>query len=150
MSLESQLGATKLGTLPSARYVTAPRSLNVRDALERMREQKLEVLVILEGETPVSILTAAAVRSKVLGQPSSWEQPVDAVSEKVDPLSPTTPLKDVLQRLEAQPFLPVVDGGRLVNVLSRASVLRHLNEELATLHFNAAPGTERPLVKGAI
>lgn len=140
MSLESQLGALKLGALPPARYVTAPRSMIVREALERMRDQKLEVLVILEGDKPTGVLTAAAVRDKVLGQPAAWEQPVDTVAEPVDELTPTTPLKEALQRLEAHPFLPLVEGGQVVNVLSRPGVLRHLNETLGTLHFNAAPG----------
>lgn len=140
MSLESQLGALKLGALPPARYVTAPRSMLVREAIERMRDQKLEVLVILEGDAPTGVLTAAAVRDKVLGQPNAWEQPVDAVAEKVEPLTSSTPLKEALSRLETQPFLPLVENGKVANVLSRAGVLRHLNDTLGTLHFNEAPG----------
>ncbi len=143
MSLESQLGALKLGALPPARYVTAPRSMLVREALERMRDQKLEVLVILEGDAPTGVLTAAAVRDKVLGQPNAWEQPVDAVAEKVEPLTSSTPLKEALSRLETQPFLPLVENGKVANVLSRAGVLRHLNDTLGTLHFNEAPGASR-------
>lgn len=143
MSLESQLGALKLGALPPARYVTAPRSMTVRAALERMRDQKLEVLVILEGDAPTGVLTAAAVRDKVLGQPAAWEQPVDTVADAVDALTPSTPLQEALRRLDAQPFLPLVENGKIVNVLSQAGVLRHLNETLGTLHFNAAPGREQ-------
>ena len=149
MSLESQLGALKPGALPPARYLTVPRNMTVRAALERMREQVLEVLVIVEGQTPTGVLSAAAVREKVLGQPAAWEQSVETVAEAVDCLTPQTPLKEALTRLEGQPFLPLVEDGRVVNVLSRAGVLRHLNDALGTLHFNAAPGLERSLVKGA-
>ena len=111
---------------------------SVLDAARRMRDRQVGALVIVDGMTPVGVLTDRDLTVRVLA--AGLDPPATRVSQVMTP-SPTTIREDEsiqtgLGYMRSGRFrrLPVVGhDGRLVGILALDDVLELVAEELADI-----------------
>jgi CBS domain-containing protein len=105
--------------------VTDARHAPLASAAELMWRQQTGSLVIMADQQVVGILTERDIlRTVATGKEISNVQVGDVMTQEVITTSPDTPVRDAARTM-AQHWirhLPVVDGGRLVGILSQRDI----------------------------
>ncbi|MCC6214180.1 MAG: IMP dehydrogenase [Polyangiaceae bacterium] len=109
--------------------VTVRPSQSLREALAVMRDNDVSGVPVVEGETPVGILTARDIRfEKNLDQPVSALMTTKLVT--VRPGCATEEARELLHRHRIEKLL-VVDGGKLVGLITIKDLLQAERNPLA-------------------
>lgn len=99
----------------------------VATALQRMIDHDIGAVVVAEGETPVGVFTERDVTRRVLVDPDLLERRVrEVMSSPVVTTDPDAEIVFVFQTMNERKIrrLPVVEGGRLVGILTERDLLR--------------------------
>lgn len=99
----------------------------VATALRRMIDHDIGAVVVAEGETPVGVFTERDVTRRVLVDPDLLERPVrEVMSSPVVTTEPDAEIVFVFETMNERKIrrLPVVEGGRLVGILTERDLLR--------------------------
>lgn len=103
------------------------------DAVAEMVERGVGSVVVTEGESVAGIFTERDfLRRVVLEDRDPRSTPVSAVmTPRIVCVEPSRPIEDCMAILTRQRIrhLPVVDGGRLVGVVSIGDLVKHLSAE---------------------
>jgi CBS domain-containing protein len=101
---------------------TCPPSATVQEVARLMADRNVGAVPIAEGERLVGMITDrdVAVRVVARGLDPRSERVADHVSADVKTVRPDTSIDDALSLMEAHQIrrIPVVDGGRLVGIVS--------------------------------
>ena len=108
-------------------------SASAQEAAELLVRPEVRAVLVVEGERLVGLVTPAALVERVVAagrDPRSTTLGEIAEGAALS-VGPDTPLDEAYRLLEAEDVerLPVVDGGRLVGVLSRSALQRRLAED---------------------
>jgi CBS domain-containing protein len=107
--------------------VTASPDETVATALQRMIDHDIGAVVVAEGETPVGVFTERDVTRRVLTDPDLLARRVgEVMSSPVVTTGPDEEIVTVFETMTARKIrrLPVVEGGRLVGILTERDLLR--------------------------
>lgn len=99
----------------------------VATALQRMIDHDIGAVVVAEGETPVGVFTERDVTRRVLVDPGLLERRVrEVMSSPVVTTDPDAEIVFVFETMNERKIrrLPVVEGGRLVGILTERDLLR--------------------------
>lgn len=99
----------------------------VATALQRMIDHDVGAVVVAEGETPVGVFTERDVTRRVLVDPDLLERRVrEVMSSPVVTTDPDAEIVFVFETMNERKIrrLPVVEGGRLVGILTERDLLR--------------------------
>ena len=136
--------------------VSAGPSQSLREVLDLMRRHNISGVPVVEGDTPVGILTARDIRfEKNLDQPVSALMTTDLVS--VAPGVKTDAARELLHKHRIEKLL-VVEGGKLVGMITIKDLMQAERNPLANkdergrLRVGAAvgPGPDREARTDAI
>jgi CBS domain-containing protein len=113
---------------PQVIDATAP----VQDAIERMRAEGVDCLLVLEGEALVGIFTDRDAILKVAGQPFQGRTVGDVMTHDPVVLRSGDPVAVAIHKMAVGGFrhVPIVKGGVPVGVVSARDVFRHLAADL--------------------
>ena len=107
----------------------------VRTATKMMREKDIGSLVVVEDDKPVGVITERDVMVRVT---SKKKNPTDITVEEAysSPLVSISPDRSVREAAEMMldkniRRLPVVEGGRLVGIITEKDVMRWLLNQLS-------------------
>lgn len=101
--------------------VTVPVHATVRQAAELMRDHDIGNVVLLEGDGSCAIVTDRDLVVRVLAAGGAAEDPVGQVaSSATATVTPSTSVQEAARLMvdHAVRRLPVLDGGRIVGVVS--------------------------------
>jgi CBS domain-containing protein len=113
---------------------------SVEDSIKLMRENDIGCVVVMEKETPTGIFTERDLLKMVAEDPSNLRLTmIDAMSKPLKTILPTATIWEAIEVMNESRIrhLPVVDGGKLVGILSQRDMLRlffsHKNLLLAAI-----------------
>jgi len=107
-------------------FVT-PQS-SVREAAQRMTDERVSSLLVLDGNRLVGLVTDRDLRSRVIAAGLDTAQPVSAImTPEVHTVTAAMPGFEALMQMTRLNVhhLPVLDGQRAVGVLSTTDLVRH-------------------------
>ena len=106
---------------------------SVLDALQRMAEKRIGALLVMEGETIVGIVTERDYARKIalLGRTSAATLVRDVMTADVMYVRPTQTSKECMALMTENRLrhLPVVDGARLVGLISIGDLVKDIISE---------------------
>ena len=111
----------------SSPVVTATSSDTVAECAARMREANVGSVVVLDGGTPVGILTERdLVRVATEGRPATETTAAEWMTSPIDTVEPGQELGSAFETLSEGRYrhLPVVDEGGLVGIVSVRDLMR--------------------------
>ncbi len=130
------------GELMSTDLVTLPESATLTDAARLMRERAIGDVLVTSDEALVGILTDRdiVVRAVADGADLSNERAGTHASRDVVTVGPDDPLKDVVTKVRnhAVRRVPVVDGGKVVGILSMGDLAIERDETSPLADVSAA------------
>jgi len=137
----SDLTTRKVCDLMAVRPVTLGPDRSIREAAAAMRDAHVSSLGIVEGDRFLGIVTTRDMTHKVLAAGLDPESPVARVMTR-DPVSlpPTALGSDILHLMLERRIghLPVVEGGRLVGMVTQTDLTRFQAVSSASLVRDAA------------
>lgn len=106
---------------------------NVFTALELMFEKNIGALLIIDQEKLVGIFTERDYARKVIlkGKASKEIQIREIMTEDPPTVSPDTGIEECMQLMTNKfiRHLPVIDGGKLIGIISIGDVVKYIIEE---------------------
>ena len=105
---------------------------SVLEAAMIIREVDCGIVPVVEGGRAVGLLTDRDIVLGLTDDPDVTSRPVaDVMTKEVVSVGPETPLDAVLARLRDQGLrrLLVIDGDRLVGIISHDDIVRHINAQ---------------------
>jgi CBS domain-containing protein len=118
----------KVRDLMSTQVVTASPSMSVVDAAKKMQEQEKGPLPIVDGERVVGMVTDRDLVFKVVAANKTPSDCTVADVGTMDPVTiePDADVDEARQKLGQEQLdrLIVVEGGRLVGIISEADIRR--------------------------
>ncbi|MCM2348080.1 CBS domain-containing protein [Acidovorax soli] len=113
-------------------YAIAPQD-SVFDALQRMADKRIGALLVMEGDTIVGIVTERDYARKIalLGRKSTATLVRDVMTTAVMYVGPTQTSQECMALMTENRLrhLPVVDGGKLVGLISIGDLVKDIISE---------------------
>lgn len=125
----------------SGHVYTVGSELTIEDAINQLCERKIGSLVVMDGESPVGILTASDVlRCHVRNREKTFQNVKirDAMTNKLIVAEPDDEVSEAMaMMIKAEiKHLPVIKEGKIFAMLSIRDLVQHQVESLtAELHF---------------
>jgi len=121
------LATSRVETLMATSPITCGPEITAQDAARVMRERRISCLCVTEGEALTGIVTTRDLTARVLAEGLPVETPVARVMTP-DPLTlpPSAIGSDVLHAMMERRIghVPVVEGGRLVGIVTQTDLTR--------------------------
>jgi citrate synthase len=128
MSERAETTERTVGDIMSTPVVTATASETIADAAARMREQKVGSVVIVDGEgRATGILTERdMLRFAAAGSDASTAKVSEWMTTEPDTVASGVEAREAFARLAEHGYrhIPVVDGARLVGIVSMRDLMR--------------------------
>ncbi len=127
MSKASSGKTRTVAEIMSAPVVTATNQETLAQAAERMRDTKVGSVVVVDGETPIGILTERdLVRFAASGGDPSRTRVAQWMTESPDTADPTESVDEALRRLAEHGYrhIPVVEDGSLAGIVSMRDLMK--------------------------
>jgi CBS domain-containing protein len=135
--------AKTIESVMSGQPVSLAPKASVREAAEQMRSQDIGDVLVCDGDKLLGIVTDRdiVVRAVAEGHDVSSCTVGDICSGKPTTVSPTTSVDEAasMMRERAIRRLPVVDGGKVVGVVSIGDLAVEADGESALADISAAP-----------
>ena len=147
MSIEQDLQTARISHLDLSHFALVKTGTVVDEVLEVMRRNRVNAVLIEDGEGKLAgIFTGRDAVLKVVDEPSTWKQPIDAVMTS----RPHTALADesvghALRLMNETHIrnLPVLDArGNIVGNLSHYALVRFLTDRFPREIYNLPPDPE--------
>ena len=117
--------------LMSKNVVTIDVNKTVAEAAALMSEKDIGDLIVMDGDTPVGIVTERDFVRRVLAEGKSRQSKVSEVmTSPLKVIDPEAPIKEAARRMVNKRIrrLPVIKDNKLVGIITAADFARHLGK----------------------
>lgn len=136
MDIAEALAVTPVASLDLSRYVEVTTDMTVKDTVAAMSEAGLSCACVVEEGRLAGIFTQRDVLLRVIGRPSTWEQPIsEQMTKSVKTMLSTQTVADGLAIMTDWwvRSVPVLDDeGRLAGNLSYYTLIRTIGNLLTS------------------
>jgi CBS domain-containing protein len=112
---------------------TVDKRTTVFEAIKMMVEANVGSLIVTDGDAIHGIITERDYLRRIVleGRTSKTTAVLEVATERLVVVDPTRPLEECMALMTTERFrhLPVVDGGKLVGVISIGDIVKHLSRE---------------------
>jgi acetoin utilization protein AcuB len=129
---------TRLDEIMSTRVVTIGPKEAASEAWTRMRRRRIRHLVVIDGKRLVGVLSERDLGGRASGNMRARRRVQDLMTADVESVEPETTVRQAadLMRKRLIGSLPVLDGDRLVGIVTATDVFDALGSAAGTI---AAP-----------
>ncbi len=121
------LTRVQVASLMVTNPVTCPPSMTIQDAAQKMRDEHISCLCVVDRKRLTGIVTTRDLAGKALAQGLAHDTPISAIMTGAPRvLAPTAIGSDVLHMMMEYRLghLPIVEGGQLVGIVTQTDLTR--------------------------
>jgi CBS domain-containing protein len=121
--------------LMTKNVVTIDVNKTVVEAAALMSENDIGDLIVMDGNTPVGIVTERDFVRRVLAEGKSTESKVyEVMTRPLKVIDPDAPIKEAARRMVNKRIrrLPVIKDNKLVGIITAADFAKHLSKKTLT------------------
>jgi CBS domain-containing protein len=112
---------------------TVDRDATVLDAIRLMVDRNVGSLIVTQGDVICGVFTERDYLRRIVlqGRTSKDTRVIEVTTERLVVVDPTCPVEDCMSIMTTERIrhLPVIDGGRLVGLVSIGDLVKHLSRE---------------------
>jgi CBS domain-containing protein len=143
MDLREDLLTEQVNHMDLSTFCVAQSGSTIREVVEKMRQENVNVCLIVTGDDLVGILTDRDVLRKVAGKNEVWDKAVTTIMTP-DPITidPTASAAEALWLMDEKRIrnLPAVDGsGKVVGNMTHQAIINYLAARYPTEILNLPP-----------
>ena len=147
MSIEHDLQTEKIAHLELSEYAVVKAGSTISEVLDVMRRERISATLVEDDKGKlVGIFTERDVLIRVVDDPATWDQCVDAfMTTEPQTVSPDEPVSQALRLMNAGHYrnVPVLDDeGNITGNLSHHTLIRFLTERFPREIYNLPPDPE--------
>lgn len=147
MDLKEDLLTEQVSHLDLTGFCQVETGTAIREVVERMRQENVNVSLIMERGSLVGILTDRDVLRRVAGEKGVWNQPVSSImTPNPITIDPAASAADALWLMDEKRVrnLPAVDGsGNVVGNMTHQAIINYLAARYPTEILNLPPDPEQ-------
>ncbi len=125
-----QTPLSKLLAVKGNQVVSAGPETTVADCVHKMNKERIGAVLVVEGERPVGMFTERDVLTRILekGRDPATTRLGEVMSKELACIAPSATVGEALRVITDKRFrhLPVVEGGKVVGMLSIGDLTRWL------------------------
>jgi signal-transduction protein with cAMP-binding, CBS, and nucleotidyltransferase domain len=114
---------------------TIDKRATVFEAVEKMVDANVGSLIVTDGDAIHGIITERDYLRRIVleGRTSKTTAVMEVATERLIVVDPTRQVEECMAMMTAERIrhLPVVDGGKLIGVISIGDIVKHLSRERA-------------------
>lgn len=117
----------KVKDVMSKNVKTISPSMSMAEAAKLMKKNRIGSLVVVEGSKPVGIITERDLAYKIIAEERGVDTKVrEAMTKDLKTIAPEKSIKEAAKLMAAHVIrrLPVVEGGKLVGLVSIEDIMR--------------------------
>ena len=121
--------------LMTKNVVTVDSNKTIFEAAVLMSENDIGDLVVIDGTTPVGIITERDFVRRVLAEKKSADSKVSEImTHPLKVIDPDAPIKEAARRMVNKKIrrLPVIKDNKLVGIITAADFAKHLSKKTLT------------------
>jgi CBS domain-containing protein len=143
MNLKEDLLTEKVGHLDLTGFCQVETGFSIRLVIEKMRQENVNVCLVMDQGNLVGILTDRDVLRRVAEHQEVWENPVSSImTPNPITIDPTASAADALWLMDEKRIrnLPAVDGsGKVVGNMTHQAVINYLAARYPNEILNLPP-----------
>lgn len=147
MSIVQKLQEMAISRLDLSGYIACESSAIVGEVLKKMREDRVNAVLVEQDGHLLGIFTERDALTKVADQPATWGMPVaDFMTRDPQSLTSQQPISKALQLMNAGHYrdVPIVDeNGAIEGNLPQHEVIRFLTDQFPQDIYNLPPDPDR-------
>ena len=140
--------------LMTKNVITIDSNRTVAEAAVLMSEKDIGDLVVMDGDSPVGIVTERDFVRRVLAKQKSAETAItEVMTSPLLVIDPEAPIKEAAQQMVRSGIrrLPVIKDNKLVGIITAADFARHLGKKTLTDDILEAMGRRHyPVPEGLV
>ena len=121
--------------LMTKNVITIDSNKTVAEAAALMSEKGIGDLIVMDGDTPIGIVTERDFVRRVLAKQKSADTAISEVmTSPLMVIDPEAPIKEAAQRMVSSDIrrLPVIKDNKLVGIITAADFAKHLSKKTLT------------------
>jgi Zn-dependent protease/predicted transcriptional regulator len=138
VTVRSALTGIRAGDVMTHDIPSTRREISIEDYVQEVLRTGRRCHVVTNGEIPVGLITLDSARHVPRDEWASTSvQAAMLPLDKIHWAQPTEPVLNVLERMQREDVnqMPVVDGGHIVGMIARDTILRALQTRLQAAHL---------------
>ncbi|MFZ0548089.1 MAG: CBS domain-containing protein [Candidatus Promineifilaceae bacterium] len=143
MDLKEDLLTEQVNHLDLTGFCKVEARSTIRDVVGKMRQQNVNVSLVMDGGILTGILTDRDVLRRVAGKREIWDEPVSSImTPNPITIDPTASAADALWLMDEKRIrnLPAVDGsGNVVGNMTHQAIINYLAARYPTEILNLPP-----------
>lgn len=152
MGLKGELEQVLVTDLEMSHWISVSKDATVKQAVTKMRNERIRCALVVEEEKLVGIFTDRDVLSQVIGRPEVWDKPIsEAMTANPKTVTTAATASEALDLMVKNGIrnLPVLnDKGGIAGSLGQRSVVRYLSDRFQVQVARNIPGAEPVRVGG--
>ena len=128
----------RITDIMSRNVVSVDKHTTIKEAAERMMEEQVGSLIVLENNQPVGIVTETDFTRQVVGKGTPMNAPISTIM--TTPIITSKPDGDIIEVANSMTTnhvkkIPINESGKIIGIITQTDIIKHIFRTIRSLHI---------------